>query len=307
MSLKVAAAQMGPALENKGDNVARVESLLARAKDAGADLVVFPELALSPYFANSLDEDTAQWVDDTEASAHVAQISGTVKRLGLVCILPLAQICGEDLFNSALVIDSDGTLLGTYQKAHIPGRRSATGEGISGEALYFTPGPSGFEVFTTAVGRVGVLICADRGYPEAWRVLALRGAQIVAAPFNTSDESPFISARARLDDESPFSSARARMDEIRRIQQLRMSAEALNNGYFVVAAGKAGVERGVEYVADSQILDPWGRVRARASTDGDEIVVAEVDLESELRERDARRHLRSRRPELYGALAADLG
>lgn len=290
--LRLAAAQMGPASEDKAENVRRVVALVDDAGAAGADLVVLPELALTPYFAVARDEDARAWADDVATSPHVAAVASAVRAAGVVCVLPFAELVAGTVFNSALVLDADGTPAGVYQKAHIPGRRGPAGEPVAGEVRYFADGRSGFQVFETAVGRVGVLICADRGFPEAWRVLALRGAEIVAAPYNTSVQVPH-------DASAPEGS----VAELRRIQHLRMAAAALTNGYFVVAAGKGGVERGVEYVADSQVLSPWGRALARAVGSGDEIVLAEVDT-AELEGRDAPRQIDRRRPELYGDLVA---
>ncbi|MCW2713092.1 MAG: D-N-carbamoylase [Frankiales bacterium] len=289
------AAQMGPASELKQENVDRAERLVVAAGRARAALVVLPELALSPYFPIVADEEASRWSDDPATSSDVARIARAAARAGLVCVLPVAERRDGQVFNSALVIDADGSLSGTYQKAHIPGRRDATGQPLSGEVCYFADGESGFRVFPTAVGRVGVLICADRGYPEAWRALGLGGAEIVAAPYNTSVQVPHDTAAPA-----------GPVEELRRIQHLRMAAAALTNGYFVVAAGKGGVERGVQYVADSQVLDPWGRARARSSTDGDELVSVQVDLRGELDRRDAARQLDRRRPELYAALAAQV-
>lgn len=290
--LRLAAAQMGPASEAKADNTARAVALVRQAGAARVGLVVLPELALTPYFAVSQDEDAHVWADDLRSSAHVAEVARAAREGGVVCVLPVAERCGDAVFNSALVLDADGSQAGVYQKTHIPGRRGPGGEPEAGEVLYFADGRSGFRVFDTAVGRVGVLICADRGFPEAWRLLALAGAEVVAAPYNTSVQVPHDPAAP----EGPVA-------ELRRIQHLRIAAAALTNGYFVVAAGKGGVERGVEYVADSQVLDPWGRARARATTEGDELVVVDVDTD-ELVGRDAPRQLDRRRPELYAGLVA---
>lgn len=291
MSTRVAAAQMGPASEHKPDNVARVEHLLDEAGARGVDLVVLPELALSPYFAVDPDEDAMRWADEPETSPDVALVVEAARRNQVVCVLPIAERRAEVVYNSALVIDRDGTVAGLYRKAHIPGRIAPDGSPLGGEVLYFADGTTPFPVVETSVGRVGVLICADRGFPEAWRVLALNGAEIVAAPYNTSVQVPH-------DRDAPEGS----VHELRRIQHLRMAAAALTNGYVVVAAGKGGVERGVEYVADSQVIDPWGRARARAVGSADELVVAEVDLVAELEGRDAMRQLVRRRPDLYTAL-----
>ena len=294
--VRLAAAQMGPASEYKPDNVSRIEALLQEAGRLKADLVVLPELALSPYFPKTADENVERWADDTSTSPDVGRVVAAAAKSGVVCVLPLAERSDHGKFNSAVVIDRDGSVRGTYRKAHIPGDRSVTGAPLSGEVLHFSAGESGFQVFDTAVGRIGVIICADRAYPEAWRVLALRGAEIVAAPYNTSVHGP---------RPSDHSSEAGSLAEIRRIQHLRMAASALMNGYYVVAAGKGGIERGVQYLADSQIIDPWGRVVGRATTDRDELIVAHVDIERGRRDRDIDLHLARRRPKLYALLSSE--
>ncbi len=200
----------------------------------------------------------------------------------MVLVLPFIRAAGGEHFNSLLVADADGRLLGFYDKALIP----------AGERPYFAGGRLGFRVFETAVGKVGALICADRSFPEAWRALALGGAEVVVTPYNTSEHVPHNRA-----------SERPPLEALREQQALRMRASANMNGYYVVAPGKGGDECGSRYIGDSMVISAWGDVVARSSTAGDELVCAEVDMDVVA---EAKRGLGldwKRRPDLYRVLA----
>jgi predicted amidohydrolase len=277
---------MGPASYDPAENADRIRQLVEEAGRLDADVLVFPELALSPYLplANVAPEEIAAYAQETPF-ASLQPIFDAVSRARLTMVLPLVRRSGAAFFNSALVIDQTGHLAGWYDKAHLP----------FAERRYFAAGQSGFRTFDTHPAPLGVLICADRAFPEAWRVLALEGAAIVATPYNTSMHVPHHPSDQ---PDSPKG--------LREQQEIRMRASANLNGYFVVAAGKAGIEAGTLYIGDSMVISPWGEVLARAETDGDELVCAESDLR--LAE-EAQAHLalaRKRRPDMYRALVEEL-
>jgi predicted amidohydrolase len=291
--VRVAAAQMGPASEVAAENGPRLVGLVHAARVRGVQLIAFPELALTTYFPTRVhDADWESYFEDSLDSPNVAPIRAAARAAGMALVLPFAERAPHGCFNSAALFDGDGTLLGMYRKVHIPGTVEPKGqEPYSLERRYFLDGDLAFPVYDSAVGRLGMLICADRGYPEGWRCLGVAGAEIVITPYNTSTNVPH----------NPRSGLSA-VETLRQQQPLRMCAGANMNGYFVVAPGKAGVERGVEYIGDSMVIGPWGNILHRARSDGDELVIADVDLDHAT-EVKARLDLANRRrPDAYRAL-----
>ena len=292
-TVRVAAAQLGPASEVAGENVPRLVGLIHAARVQGVELIAFPELALTTYFPTRVhDADRERYFEDGLDTPHIAPIRAAARAAGMALVLPFAERAAHGCFNSAALFDADGALLGMYRKVHIPGTVEPRGEEpYALERRYFLDGDLGFPVYESAVGRVGMLICADRGLPESWRCLGLAEAEIVVAPYNTSVRVPH----------NPRS-GRSAVETLRYQQPLRMCAGANMNGYFVVAPGKAGVERGVEYIGDSMVIGPWGDVLHRARTDGDELVIVDVDLAEAAEARDHLDLANRRRPHAYRAL-----
>jgi predicted amidohydrolase len=292
-TIRVAAAQLGPASEVAAENVPRLVGLVHAAHGEGVQLIAFPELGLTTYFATRVhDADWEAYFEDSLDGPNVAAVRAAARAAGMALVLPFAERAPHGRFNSAALFDTDGTLLGLYRKMHIPGTAEPRGrEPESLERRYFLDGDLGFPVYASSLGRLGMLICADRGLPESWRCLGLADAELVVTPYNTSTN---VAHNPR--------SGRSAVETLRYQQPLRMCAGANANGYFVVAPGKAGVERGVEYIGDSMVIGPWGDVLARARTDGDELIVQDIDLDETL---EAKGHLNlagRRRPETYGIL-----
>ncbi len=293
--IRVAAAQLGPASEVAAENTPRLVGMIYQARVQGVQLIAFPELALTTYFPTRVhDADWERYFEDSLDSPTVTPIRAAARDAGMALVLPFAERAGHGCFNSAAIFDADGSLLGMYRKVHIPGTKEPVGqEPYSLEQRYFLDGDLGFPVYESSVGRLGMLICADRGFPEGWRCLGIAGAEIVITPYNTSTNVPH----------NPRSGLSV-VETLRQQQPLRMCAGANMNGYFVVAPGKAGVERGVEYIGDSMVIGPWGDIRRRAHTDGDELVIVDIDL-AEAAEVQARLDLaHKRRPEAYRPLVA---
>ena len=278
-----AAGQLGPGSEDKQENVARMVALVEQAAREGVRLIAFPELAATRYLPlASVPPGRTVNFGDAEPFEALQPVLRAAADAGMVLALPFIRAADGEHFNSLLVADADGRLLGYYDKAHIP----------AGERPYFAGGRLGFRVFETAVGKVGALICADRSFPAAWRALALGGAEVVVSPYNTSEHVPHNR-----------SSERPPLEALREQQALRMRASANMNGYYVVAPGKAGDECGSRYIGDSMVISSWGDVVARSTTAGAELVCAEVDLDVVAETKRGLGLDWKRRPDLYGMLA----
>ena len=284
---KVGLIQMAATLdtqENLGRAVARVEE----AAHGGAEVICLPELFRSQYFCQREDAsffDLAESVPGptTEALGQVA------RRAGVVIIAPVFERRAPGLYhNSAAVIDADGRVAGLYRKMHIPDDPAYY------EKFYFTPGDLGFPAFETRHGRIGTLICWDQWYPEGARLVALRGANVLFYP----------SAIGWHPDEKERYGA-AQRDAWRTVQR----GHAIANGVYVAAVNRVGHEKsasatgkGIEFWGSSFLADPFGVVVAEASTDREEIIFGEVDLD---RIEDVRRNwpfLRDRRIDAYGGI-----
>ncbi|HEU5320358.1 MAG TPA: nitrilase-related carbon-nitrogen hydrolase, partial [Methylomirabilota bacterium] len=184
-------------------------------------------------------------------------------------------------FNSAILTDESGALVGKYRKIHLPGRPSPDGFAQVYEPYYFAHGDTGYRVFDAAGARVGVAICQDRRYPESYRCLAVQGAELILIGYNT-----------------PLSPLALDLNE------LCMRAGAYANLCFVVGVAKAGVEDGVELIGGSCLIGPLGQVLARAATTGDELVVARLDLEQLVPARRRWNFVGRRQPQHYGPVLA---
>ncbi|MGE5235754.1 MAG: nitrilase-related carbon-nitrogen hydrolase [Acidobacteriota bacterium] len=256
------------------DNLTRGLAAVARAADAGARLVAFAELALTPFYprrpvCGPPPLDLAEPVPGPTTAAFAA----LARERGVVIVLNVFERAGERAHDSSPVIDADGRLLGLTRMLHI-----AEMDGFH-EQGYYTPGDRGMPVYATAAGRVGVAICYDRHYPEVMRALALRGAEIVVVP------------QAGAVGEWPDGLFEA---------ELRVAA--FQNGYFTALANRVGREGDLEFAGESFVCDPAGRVIARAPRGEEHLLVAEVDLDLVGRSHARRLFLRDRRPELTAEL-----
>lgn len=288
----VAAAQLGPASEDKAKTVARMVDLLDEAGRQGVKFLVFPELSLTPYFAGAVREDAASFAEATFPSEETAPLIEAIKRNGITSVVPFAEAMpGGTLFNSAALVGADGTELGRYRKMHIPGTTDLV-EGRPIQILekrYFKPGDLGFPAYESEIGSVGMAICYDRRFPETFRCLALSGAEIYAVVFNT----PYNDAEEN---------AQARSIEA---HELAVRAAARYNGLPAIAAGKAGVEGGLPFIGASSVISHTGDVLARSTSDGDDLVVAEVDFTAAGKARADLRLDINRRPDQYDAIRAE--
>jgi len=287
----VAAGQLGPADATRAGTVKRIVSLIRQAGEAGVGLLVLPELALSPYFAAAVHDDIGAFVEPGFPSDETAPIVAAVRDAGIVTVVPHAERRGGVVYNSSAVLGVDGQVTGWYRKSHIPGQLDPdqSGEFAILEKRYFAPGDLGFPLHPSPAGPFGIGICYDRRFPELYRCYALQGASVVACCYNT----PVIA------DET--------LESTQDKQELAVRSGAIANGVPVIAAGKAGVEGGVRYSAGSCVIDYEGRILAKAATEGDELVTAELDLRAAADARAQMDLAANRRPELYGLLTVSPG
>ncbi len=302
--LRVGAAQMGP-IAREDSRVRVVERLIAlmrKAHAADCDLVVYPELALTTFFARWLIEDQKQldaWFEVEMPSAETQPLFDEAKRLGIGFCLGYAELAYEDgtehHYNTAILVDKDGAIVGKYRKVHLPGNDPLSDNADQWmEKRYFEVGNLGFPVFRAFGGLIGMCICNDRRWPETYRVMGLQGVEIIVLGYNSPvglDGDPFeISAL------EPFHN------------HLVMQAGAYQNATWVVGVAKAGCEEGFDMIGQSCIIAPSGEIVAMCRTMGDELIVQDCDL-------DAGRHYREgmfnfaihRRPEHYGLIVQRTG
>ncbi len=286
----VAAAQLGPVSHTRSETVARIVRLVEQAGHEGVQLTVFSELALSSYFATLVHEDVLPHFESDLPSAETAPIFQAAAKHNVAVVLPFAERQGTTLYNSAVLIGADGSEIGRFRKVHIPGHVEPADDGSFRilEKRYFTPGDLGFPVYDSQAGRVGMVICYDRRFPEAYRCLALDGAEVIAVGYNT----PVFPGGG---SGSTIAGGQAQ-------SELCMRAGAYANGVPVIAAGKAGVEGGVEYIGGSVVIGPTGDILAKATTDADELVLAQLDADAAAAIRGRMNLEVNRRPDAYGPL-----
>ena len=250
-----------------------------QAASQGAQVMCFQELFYSPYFCQVQDVVHYSWsesVPDGPTTTLMQQIAAKHK---IVLIVPLYEKDDAGIYyNTGVVIDSDGTFLGKYRKTHLPHLPGFW------EKFYFRPGNTGYPVFETSVGRIGVYICYDRHFPEGARVLGINGAEIVFIPSATS---------------------RGLSQHLWKIEQ---TSHAIANGYFVGTINRVGIEAEFganNYYGQSYFCDPKGQfVGDVASEDADELVVRELNLDLIQDVRNTWQFYRDRRPDMYDGIVA---
>ena len=274
--ITVGAAQLGPIqrADSRKVVVQRLISLLEKAHARGCDLVVFPELALTTFFPRWYAEDISEmdvYFEREMPSAETQPLFGRARDLGIGFYLGYAELAEEGgtlhRYNTAVLVDQTGSIVGKYRKVHLPGHKefddSLTRQHL--EKRYFEPGDLGFPVWRSMDGVMGMCICNDRRWPETWRSLGMRGVELVMLGYNT----PTGNQHGGM--EPPHQ----RMFH----NHLSIQAGAYQNATWAVAVAKAGVEDGHELMGGSCIVSPQGEIVALASTAEDELIVAECDLD----------------------------
>ena len=271
MDVKLALLQMDCSGE-RADNLARAEAMIREAAGEGAQIVLLPEIFHELFFIMSLDMSVFDKAEPIPGPI-TERMQGLAAELGVVVVAPIYESVGASVYyNSAAVIDADGELRGVYRKNHIPLSTKFY------EKLYFKPGNLGYPVFETRFGRVGILICHDRHYPEGARALGLNGAEILLVPSATPTASLSV-----------------------RVWEKELAAHAIFNEYYVAGLNRVGVEGDYTYYGRSVIFDPAGETVAQAGT-GEEVLIGACDLDLIVERRRAWQFYRDRRPDTYGVL-----
>jgi len=268
---------------------ANVRKTLPRIEEAaakGAKIIGLQEMFTTKYFCVTQDPKNFDLAEPIETGPSVTELAKAAKRLGVVIVAPLFEARGSEVYhNTAAVIDADGTVLGKYRKMHIP-----QDPGFE-EKFYFTPGDLGFRTWKTAHGDIGVLICWDQWYPEAARLTALGGAQILFYP----------TAIGWLPEEKA-ALGRAQHNAWETVQR----GHGVANGCYVAATNRVGTEGRTQFWGQSFVSDPYGEIVARASIEKEEVLLADCDL---VKQREFRRiwpFFRDRRIDAYGDLTRRL-
>jgi predicted amidohydrolase len=273
--LNVAIAQLGPIAreESRQAVVARLLSLMREAAAMRCDIVVYPEAALTAFFPHWLVEDEAEldtYFEKDMPGPATRPLFEEAARLGIGFHLGYAEL---DLsggrkrrFNTAVLVGKDGKIVGKYRKIHLPGyavpRPEEPFQNL--EKRYFEVGDLGFPVWETMGGKLGMMICNDRRWPEAYRVMGLQGVELIMLGYNTPSSHPKMPETDQLNNFH---------------NRLVMQAGAYQNGTFVVGVAKAGVEEGVDQIGQSCVIAPSGEIVVQCASLGDELQVARCDLD----------------------------
>ena len=301
-NVRVGAAQMGPIqkADSRESVVARMIKLLDQAAEQSCNFVVFTELGLTTFFPRWYYEDKAEadmWFEREMPNAATQPLFDRAKSHGIAMSLGYAELTPDgDHYNTSILVDAGGDIVGKYRKVHLPGHGEFDPERTHQhlEKRYFLPGNLGFPVFKMLGGIVGMCICNDRRWPETYRVMGLQGVEMVVLGFNTP------STNSQSADERP---------ELRVFHhKLSLQAGAYQNSTWVVAVAKAGVEDGHPLFGASCIVNPNGEIVAESKTEDDELIVADCDLDATVFGKetifDFKRH---RRIEHYGRITSQTG
>jgi predicted amidohydrolase len=299
--ITVGAAQSGPVSrgESRADVVARLIEQLREAHSGHCDLVVFTECALTAFFPHWFMEDQGEidaYFEREMPSPQTQPLFDEAARLQMGFHLGFAELAVEDgvnhRYNSSVLVGKDGQVIGKFRKIHLPGHADHRPENPfqNLEKRYFEVGDLGFQTWRAWGGVIGMCICNDRRWPETYRVLGLRGAEMILLGYNTPachPEHPELNRLANFHN------------------QLSMQAGAYQNGCWVVGVAKAGVEEGVSQIGQTSIVAPSGEVVAMTSTCGNELIIHRCDLDAT---KTYKEHIfnfaRNRRIEHYGPITS---
>jgi N-carbamoylputrescine amidase len=265
---------------SREDNVARVASLVRDAAKRGARVILPPELFETPYFPQTEDAHVFDLAAPAASHPTLASMGALAAELGVVIPVSFFERAGQSYFNSVAVIDADGTNLGVYRKSHIP-----DGPGYE-EKFYFRPGDTGFRVWDTRYGRIGVGICWDQWFPEAARCMALGGAEALLYPTAIGSEPE----HPEEDTHAPW--------------QRAMLGHAVANAMPVAAANRIGKEGDLDFYGSSFISDQRGDLQAELGRTDEGVATASFDRNALRRYRANWGFFRDRRPDLYARIAA---
>ncbi len=300
--LKIAAAQMGPLhrSDTRASAVKRLTALLKEAHGMGAKFVVFPELALTTFFPRWWMEDQAEvdarFFEKSMPSKDTAPLFDEAKRLGVGFYLGYAELTPEgNRYNTAILVGPDASIVGKYRKVHLPGHADHKPKAAFQhlEKKYFEVGDLGFRVWRFMDTVTGMLLCNDRRWPEAFRVLALQGAEVVALGFNTPTENLHYPEPPAL-----------------RVHHHLIMAQsmAFQNATWLVETAKCGFEDGFRMFGHSLIVAPTGEIAVKSQTEEDEAIVynCDIDLAANLK-KTMFNFAAHRRPEHYRLIVERTG
>lgn len=279
--LTVAATQMACSAD-ADENIANAERLVTKAAEQGARFILLQELFETPYFCKDMAPDLLHLAVPVEDNRAVKAMRALAKRLGVVLPVSIYERANNVLYNTLVMVDTDGEVLGLYRKSHIP-----DGPGYS-EKYYFSPGDTGLKVWDTKVGRIGAAVCWDQWFPEAARLLALKGADIICYPTAIGSEPHDATIHSR--------------DHWQRTMQ----GHAAANMTPVVASNRIGKEQGrtcdITFYGSSFIADNTGAKVAEAGETEEAVLTATFDLEKLRKTKIEWGVFRDRRVDLYGDL-----
>jgi predicted amidohydrolase len=300
--LKIAAAQLGPLhrSDTRASAVKRLTGLLKEAHGMGAKFVVFPELALTTFFPRWWMEDQAEvdarYFERTMPSKETQPLFDEAKRLGVGFYLGYAELTEKgNRYNTAILVGPDGSIVGKYRKVHLPGHADHKPKAAFQhlEKKYFEVGDLGFRVWRYLDTITGMLICNDRRWPEAFRVLALQGAEIVALGYNTPTENLHYPEPPAL-----------------RVHHHLIMAQAMafQNATWLIETAKCGFEDGFRMFGHSLIVAPTGEIAVKSQTEEDEVIVynCDIDLAADLK-KTMFNFAAHRRPEHYRLIVERTG
>jgi len=276
-SIRVAATQCA-FTGSLDENVARVEALVREAAAQGAQVILPSELFEGLYFCREEKDAFFDWAKPLAGHPTITRFQKLAKELGVVLPVSFFERDGQALYNSLALVDADGSMLGLYRKSHIP-----DGPGYE-EKFYFRPGNTGFKVWDTRFGRIGVGICWDQWYPECARAMMLMGAELLLYPtaIGSEPETPGLDTKD--------------------LWQRAMIGHAVSNVVPVVASNRIGTEGDQTFYGHSFIADHRGEKVAELGRAESGVITADLDLDEIRRNRASFGFFRDRRPDLYGAL-----
>ena len=300
--VNVAAAQMGPIqrADSRQAVIPRMIALMDEAKRRGADLIVYPELALTTFFPRWYIEDQTEvdaWFERELPNAATMPLFARAAEHKMAMSFGYAELTPDGHhFNTCILTDKSGKIVGKYRKTHLPGHSEFDPERAFQhlEKRYFEPGDTGFPVWRNLGGIFGMAICNDRRWPETYRVMGLQGVEMVVLGYNTP------SVNSQKSEEGPE----------KRLFHNRLSVQsgAYQNATWVVAVAKAGVEDGFPLIGGSLIVDPNGEIVAEAKTEDDELLVHPCDLDAtDFGKKTIFDFARHRRIEHYGLITSQVG
>lgn len=281
MKVTVAATQFACSTD-RAANLAKANSVVRSAAAQGANIILVQELFETPYFCKEHAPEHFALALPITSNPAVQRFQALARELNVVLPASVYERAGNVFYNSVAIIDADGSMLGTYRKAHIP-----ESPGYH-EKFYFSPGDTGFKVWRTAFGTIGVAICWDQWFPESARAMALLGAELLFYPtaIGSEPQDPSIDSRDHW--------------------QRAMQGHAASNVMPLIASNRIGTERGgnwsVTYYGSSFIADHTGAILQQADRSSEAVLTASFDLEALRGYRDAWGVFRDRRPELYAPL-----